>query len=430
MIDINNYLNSFSNETKNPSLQAMEYFMNEYSNFEKEMKFIHIAGTNGKGSCVEMLNNILVCEGYKVGKFISPHLISYNERISINNANISSIELSNLIEELSPKVDYYNSTHDTKVTLFELETTIALLYFYRNNVDFVVLETGLGGLFDCTNIISKPLICLISSIGYDHMQILGNTLYDIAYQKAGIIKKGSHTLFFSNSDLVDLVFINKCKETNSTLHLINQSSISNYSYDEIYQYFDYNNFSHIAVNLKGSIQVPNACLCIEAILILRDLGYKISEDSLRSGLSSVIHKARFETLVKKPLVIFDGAHNENAILNFKNSINMYYANKKKCYIVSILEKKDYKKIISLLANDEDSMFIFTSGNKEKGFVDGKVLCNIAKQYHAKNIHVMDLKNAINFVLQNNSNFVNFIVGSFYIYGDVIKHISNFKEDKG
>lgn len=419
MIDINSYLNSFSNETKNPSLHAMQFFMNEYSNFEKEMKFIHIAGTNGKGSCAQMLTNILICEGYKVGKFISPHLIDYNERISINNINIPSCELSNLIEELQPKVNYYNGTHDTKITLFELETTIALLYFYRNNVDFVVLETGLGGLFDCTNIISKPLICLISSIGYDHMQILGNTLPEIAYQKAGIIKPNSHTLLFSSSDLVDTVFINKCKETNSTLHLINQSSISNYSYDDVYQYFDYNNFTHIAINLKGSMQVQNACLCIEAVLVLRSLGYEISESNLRTGLSSVVHKARLEVLNKNPLIVFDGAHNENAILNLQNSINMYYKNKKRCYVVSILAKKDYKKIISLLTKDTDSMFIFTSGNDETRFVNSEVLCNIAKECGAKNTYAMDLKDAISFIVKNNSNFVNFIIGSFYVYGDVV-----------
>lgn len=419
MIGINSYLNSFSNETKNPSLHAMQFFMNEYSNFEKEMKFIHIAGTNGKGSCAQMLTNILICEGYKVGKFISPHLIDYNERISINNINIPSCELSNLIEELQPKVNYYNGTHDTKITLFELETTIALLYFYRNNVDFVVLETGLGGLFDCTNIISKPLICLISSIGYDHMQILGNTLPEIAYQKAGIIKPNSHTLLFSSSDLVDTVFINKCKETNSTLHLINQSSISNYSYDDVYQYFDYNNFTHIAINLKGSMQVQNACLCIEAVLVLRSLGYEISESNLRTGLSSVVHKARLEVLNKNPLIVFDGAHNENAILNLQNSINMYYKNKKRCYVVSILAKKDYKKIISLLTKDTDSMFIFTSGNDETRFVNSEVLCNIAKECGAKNTYAMDLKDAISFIVKNNSNFVNFIIGSFYVYGDVV-----------
>ena len=178
--NVEEYLNNFFKGAKNPSLHAMQYFMKEYDNFEKDMKFIHIAGTNGKGSCTEMITNILVKQGYKVGKFISPHLIKYNERISINNVNISDEDLRKLVEELEPKINRYNKENNIDVTLFELETTMALLYFYRNNVDFVVLETGLGGLYDCTNVITKPLVSIITSIGYDHMHILGNTLPEIA----------------------------------------------------------------------------------------------------------------------------------------------------------------------------------------------------------------------------------------------------------
>ena len=173
MIDIEEYLANFYKGTKKPSLDGMQYFMEEYNNFQNEMKFIHIAGTNGKGSCTEMISNILINQGYKVGKFISPHLIRYNERISINGCEISDEEMSDLIEELIPKIDKYNKTNYTNITLFELITIMALLYFYRNNVDFVVLETGLGGLYDCTNIISNPLASIITSVGYDHMHILG-----------------------------------------------------------------------------------------------------------------------------------------------------------------------------------------------------------------------------------------------------------------
>ena len=208
MIDVNEYLKNFYKGTKNPSLKAMKYFMDKYDNFEKNMKFIHIAGTNGKGSCTEILSNILKEEGYKVGKFLSPHLIRYNERISINGKEISDEDMNNIIEELEPLIEEYNKKDDINITLFELETTMALLYFYRNNVDFVVLETGLGGLYDCTNIISKPLVSIITSIGYDHMHLLGNTLEKIAYQKAGIIKEKSDTVIFESIKEVDDVFIN------------------------------------------------------------------------------------------------------------------------------------------------------------------------------------------------------------------------------
>ena len=219
-VDVNEYLKNFYKGTKNPSLKAMQYFMDKYNNFEKHMKFIHIAGTNGKGSCTEIIANILQKQGYKVGKFISPHLIRYNERISINGKEISDEEMLKLIEELKPLIDEYNKIEEVNITLFELETTMALLYFYRNNVDFVVLETGLGGLYDCTNIITKPLVSIITSIGYDHMHILGNTLAEIAYQKAGIIKDNSNTVIFQTVPEVDNVFIKQCENKNNILHIV------------------------------------------------------------------------------------------------------------------------------------------------------------------------------------------------------------------
>ena len=212
--NVEEYLNNFFKGTKNPSLNAIKYFMNKYNYFEKEMNFIHIAGTNGKGSCTEMISNILIKQGYKVGKFLSPHLIKYNERISINGKDISDRELIKLIEELEPLINEYNRVNKIDVTLFELETIISLLYFHRNKVDFVVLETGLGGLYDCTNIITKPLVSIISSISYDHVNILGNSLEEIAIQKAGIIKKDSNTVVFDNIQEVNNIFINTCKEKN------------------------------------------------------------------------------------------------------------------------------------------------------------------------------------------------------------------------
>jgi len=275
MQKIEDYLNDFFKGTKNPSLNAMKYFIQEYNHFEKEMKFIHIAGTNGKGSCTETISNILVKQGYKVGKFLSPHLVTYNERISINGKEISDEEMTELIEELKPKIEAYNEKYEINITLFELETTMALLYFYRNNVDFVVLETGLGGIYDCTNIVTNTLVSVITSIGYDHMHILGNTLPEIAYQKAGIIKENSNTVFFEQSEEINRVFINKCKEKNNKLYLINKNQIENYKYDDKYQYFDYGDYKNLAIILKGKKQVENAIICIECIEILNELGYEV-----------------------------------------------------------------------------------------------------------------------------------------------------------
>ena len=373
-MDVKKFLSEFYKGTKKQTLGTVIYFMKKYNNPEKSLKIIHIAGTNGKGSCVEMISNVLTCAKYKVGKFISPHLVEYNERICVNNKEITDTELEKLITELMPEVEKYNKEHNNNVTLFELEIIMALIYFYRKNCDFVVLETGLGGLYDSTNIVN-PIVSVITSIGYDHMHILGNTLSEIAVQKAGIIKENSNTIFISQDDEVNKVIENTCKAKNNTLHLIKEQDISNYSYDENYQKFDYRNYKNVLVNLKGKKQIYNASICLECMQILKDKGYTISENSIRRGLSTAIHKARFEKLNENPTIIYDGAHNKPAMQNLINSVNMYYKNNKKVFIVSILKTKDYKGMLGELLQDKKATYIFTSGNSKERYVQGEVLAN-------------------------------------------------------
>ena len=429
--NVEEYLNTYFKGTKKPSLDAMQYFMKEYHYFEKNMKFIHIAGTNGKGSCTEMITNILVKERYKVGKFLSPHLIEFKERISINNCNISEEALRNLIEELEPKIESYQATNNVKVTLFELETIAALLYFYRNKVDFVVLETRLGGSFECTNVITKPLISIITSIGNDHVQLLGNTLEEIAMQKAGIIKENSNTVIFENSPEVNKVFIKTCKEKNNTLSIVRNKEIKKVEYDENYQYFDYKNLKRIAVNLKGVCQIHNSAVCIESMDVLNKLGYKVKEQSIREGLSTVVHRGRMEEIHKSPLIIYDGGHNEQAIRNLKMTIDRYYKNRNRIYVVSILRRKDYSKILELLMEEEQATFLLTTGNSKERYVTGEELYEVAKKYkkEGQKIEVRTLENAIEQVLENApQDAVTFVVGSLYIYGDVVKLIKNSTKD--
>lgn len=427
MKNIEKYLTNYFKGANNPSLNAMKYFMEEYNNFEKEMKFIHIAGTNGKGSVVQMISSILVQQGYKVGKFISPHLVHYNERISINEQNISDEDLEKIFTELEPKISKYDASNKIPVTFFELTTIIALLYFCRNNVDFVVLETGLGGLFDCTNIISSPLVSIITSIGFDHVQILGNTLPEIAYQKAGIIKEDSNTIFFEQSKEVNDVFINVCKEKNNKLHLLKNRQITNYHYDVDYQYFDFENYKDIAVILKGKKQIQNAVICIECMKILNSLGYQVDEESIRTGLKTVVHKGRLEILNNNPLILFDGAHNVPAIQNLQSMIDMYYKDSAKVYIVSILKRKDYTKMVELLMQDKNATFIFTSGIDDTRYVSGTELFKIAQNFKTnQELIIKNLDEAIKYVMENCKNCVTFFVGSFYTYSFVTESIRNYR----
>lgn len=423
-MDINKYLDTFFKGTKEPSLNAMKFFMNKFDHPEKELKIIHVAGTNGKGSCTEMMSNILTKAGYKVGKFLSPHLIKYNERISINGKLIADFEMEELINEIKPKIDKYNNQSKVNTTLFELETTMALIYFARHKCDFVVMEVGLGGTYDCTNIV-HPLVSIINSIGYDHMHLLGNTLEEIASNKAGIIKENSRTVFVEQENEVNDVILNKCKEKNNELHLIKIDDIKNYSFDEEYQKIDYKDYKEILINLKGEKQIYNASLCLETINILRQ-NYKISEEAIREGLKTVVHHARFEKLLDNPLIIYDGAHNEPAIKNLKKSIQMYYKDKEKVFIVSILNTKDYKTILKNLMTDKNATYIFTSGNNGERYTSKEDLYDEAKNIGIyKEIYKKELEEAINFAKENYKEDVIFIIGSFYIYGDVVEQINKY-----
>ena len=427
-MDIENYLSNFYRGTKSPSLKAMKFLMEEFNHPEEKLKAIHIAGTNGKGSVTEMITNVLINEGYTVGKFISPHLIHYNERISVNNKNISNIEIEKLINKINPVIEKYNSTSDVPITFFELETTMASLYFEEQQCDFIVLETGLGGIFDCTNIINHPIASIITSIGYDHMHILGNTLPEIAYQKAGIIKPNSHTVIFEQQPDIDNVFITECKKKNNILHIIKKSEIKNYSFDNNFQYFDYKDLKEIIIDLKGKVQVQNACLCIETFKILNELGHDVSLKSIQNGLKTVVHKGRMEQLNDNPIIIYDGAHNEPAIKNLQDMVNMYYQKMKRVYIISILKRKDYNKMLKTISEDKEALFVLTSGNDTDSYASSDELYESMKKYTDINkIYKKSLDEAIWDAMNSNIDTVNFVVGSFYTYGTVVDIIQKIKK---
>ena len=416
-MNIEEYFNNFYKEAKNPTLNAMEYFMEELGHPEKKLKIIHIAGTNGKGSTTEMLANILTKNGYKVGKYISPHLIKYNERISVNGQDITDKEMENIIEKLKDKIEKYNKMSSTKVTLFELLTTMALYYFKEKDCDFVVLETGLGGLYDCTNIV-WPLVSIITSISYDHMAILGETLKEIAMQKVGIIKENSNTVIVEQKPSIQRIIQETCLNKNNELSVIKKADIQNKKYENEFLVFDYKQNKNIKLNLKGDKQFENASICLEAINILKQKGFNISEKAIKEGLQSVIHKARFEIINKNPLIIYDGGHNEEAILNFINTVNTYYKQKEKIYIISILKSKDYKTVLNYLLKDEGSTFIFTSGNNKERYVSSEELYKTAKNITKNDkLYKMNLQEAILYA-KKQENKVSFAIGSFYIYEDV------------
>lgn len=418
-MNIDKYLDKFDKFTKDPTLEAMKYILDKFDNPEKKLKIIHVAGTNGKGSVCEMLASIFSKTKYKVGKFISPHLIKFNDGIYINNIQISNKEVEEIIIPLSKVVDDYNKTHEIPVKWFEVITSLVLIYFAKNKCDFAILETGLGGKTDCTNIVDS-MVSIITNIGYDHVDILGNTIESITKHKAGIIKKNSDTIFVKQKPEINSIIEEKCKNENTKLHLLDvKEDIQNYKFSENIQQFNFKQYKNIRINLKGKTQINNAIEVLECINILKEKGYEIPNEAIELGLENVIHKARLETLSSNPLIVFDGGHNENAINNLMDNINLYYKDKKRIYIVSILKTKDYKTIVQNICRDKDSIFIFTSGNDKNKYVAKEELYNVSKEYlDKKNIYQKELLEAIDFAKENFSDRAIFVVGSFYVYKTV------------
>ena len=431
-MDINEYLKRFDKFTKDPTLEAMYFLLEKFDNPQNKVKIIHVAGTNGKGSVCEMLNRILVDSKYTVGKFISPQLIKFNETITVNDKEISDDEISKILEKLSIYIDEYNLNHEIKVKWFEVITSVALIYFAQKKCDFVILETGLGGTTDCTNVVNS-MISIIVSVGLDHVDILGNNIVDIVKHKAGIIKNNSDVIYLrreNDKEVLDVIE-NKCKSTNSKLHLVTKEDCLDYKYDRNLQYFTYKNLKDIPVNLKGKKQIYNSTICLKAVEILREKGYKIENTIIINSLKNVIHRARFEKLLDNPEIIYDGAHNKPAIENLIETIDQYYLDKEKIFIVSILGTKDYKTIIKMLVqkynNDE---FYFTDGVSDRKFIDSSELMKVAKENNENGIYNSgELVKTIEKVTKKyrNSNKIIFIIGSFYIYKEVVDTIDKIKK---
>ena len=262
------------------------------------------------------------------------------------------------------------------------------------------------------------------------MHILGNTLPKIAYQKAGIIKKNSKTVIFKQLPDVDDVFKKECEKKNNKLYIVKESDISNYTFDNELQYFDYKDIKNLVIKLKGKVQVKNAALCIETIKILNELGHTVSIENIKKGLETVVHKGRMEQLCNNPVIVYDGAHNEPAMQKLQDMVQMYYSNYKRTYIISILKSKDYVKMLRIISQDKDATYVLTSGNDADRYVTSDELYECMTEY-VKNdkVYKKSLEDAVTDAMNSKPNTVNLIIGSFYTYGTVVSKINEIKNHK-
>jgi len=352
------YIHSVNWTFCKPGLERISALCKALGDPQKDLKFIHVAGTNGKGSFCSMTESVLRAAGYKTGLYTSPYIKVFNERMQVGGEMISDDELASLTEYVKPIADAMTD----KPTEFELITAIAFEYFKRHKCDVVVLEAGMGGRLDSTNIIRDPLLSVITGIALDHTAFLGDTVEKIAAEKAGIIKDKSPILWGGDDASARAVIENTAKEKGSEFFFVDYSKLQNINATLDGTTLDFSEHKNIKINLLGLYQPKNAAVVLSAVDILRKEGMDIPESAVKEGLLSARWQARFEILSRDPLVIFDGAHNPQGIDSAVMSIKHYFSDKKVYVMTGVLKDKDYGVISTRLAEIASRAFVMTPEN--------------------------------------------------------------------
>lgn len=394
-----------------PGITVSRELLAAVDNPQKSLAFIHIAGTNGKGSTAAFLCSILTAAGIKTGLFTSPHLIEFTERIQINGAQISKEDAARLGQRL------LEQRTDVNPTMFDYCLAMALLYFKEQNCSLVILETGLGGRLDSTNVIECPLVSIITKIGYDHTEVLGNTLAEIADEKAGILKKGTRAVFESQKPEAFAVLKQRCEEQEIPWRVINAHEIislaSGFSYPEESSY---------RMKMWGAFQRENAMAAVFAARELQKLGYSIEEQAIHRGIEEAFWCGRMEVLCQNPFFLIDGAHNGNGAEALAKSLTEQYPGEKFHFIMGVLADKDYRVIVDCILPLADRVTTVTPGSDRA--LKGEKLAAYIRRFGIEAENKENLKEALApfFTNREKENLYGRTVafGSLYFIGDIRK----------
>ena len=424
MTNAENYFHSLLTFGIRPGLDRLRILLERLDNPEKSLRFIHVAGTNGKGTVCSFLSSVLTAAGYKTGLYTSPYIVDFRERIRVNGEMISENDLDDITETVKEEIEKLRN-EDVIITEFEAVTAAAFLYYKTTGCDFVVLETGLGGRFDATNVIERPLVSIITSISLDHVNILGNSVAEIAYEKCGIIKSCCPVVTCSTQNPDALKVISEqSKVHNSDLHIakINDCKLidesvrgSNILYGA----------RQVNVPFPGGHQRENCIVALTAIDVLKKEGIAISENAVRKGIENTKNPARCEIVSDTPFVIFDGCHNEGSAKALDSVIEKHLKNKKITAVMGMMEDKDVSKVLSLLCKHFDNVITVTPSNPRA--MNAEKLAELANKY-CDNVQSFKneldgLKSAVNSLKPDD---VLIVCGSLYLCSDLYKY---FKKDR-
>ena len=360
------YLDEMSKYGSVLGLETVRGLLRELGDPQDDLKFIHIAGTNGKGSVLAYTSMILSEAGYRIGRYVSPTVVSYLERIQVDAKWISEEKFAELTEKVRNAIARLEAAGENLPTVFEIETAIAFLYFKEMKCDLVVLEAGLGGELDATNIIRNTVCAVFVSISRDHLGILGNTLTEIAENKAGIIKPGCAVISARQKDSVSGILRSRadkygCSYVQAEPEL---AEIEKEDYHGIY--LSYKEFMSLHTVMAGRNQIENVTAALEVIRMLRQEGYEISEGAVKRGLERTQWPGRFSCIGESPVFILDGAHNEDAALKLRESVEAYFPGRRLIGIMGVFKDKEYEKIAQTMGPLMSVIYAVDLPDKKRG----------------------------------------------------------------
>ena len=412
------YIHSINWTFTKPGLERIGELCEKLGNPEKGLKFVHVAGTNGKGSFCAMLDSILRTAGYKTGLFTSPYIKEFGERMRFCGENISEADLAEITEYVKPIAD----AMEDKPTEFELITAIGLEFFKRKKCDVVILEAGMGGRLDSTNIIGESLLSVITGIALDHTAYLGDTPEKIAAEKAGIIKRGGKVLYGGYDESCANVISSRADELSAKYMRVDRSTLNIISSSLDGTLFDYKGREALELSLLGLYQPKNAATVLDAVDILIDDGFDISDGAIRKGLKDTRWSARFEVISTKPTVLFDGAHNPEGIETAVESIKYYFGDKKVCVLTGVMKDKDYDYIASKLSEIADRAVVITPDNPRA--LDAREYANVLTEKGIESTAYGSVYEALeagkSLALSRDTALV--CLGSLYMYKEVVENI--------